>query len=316
LVSSTKIKLLYGVQMGIIRPLSGADFYYLRKTSGAMKNPKTRFDDVRFLRQGEDYLFWYLESKVGPVDETRRRFIKGMMWGIGAIAAASVLDALRGLKVPVVGLTSYPKMLLVDSSGNPIKASTVQVNYPTIVLYEYPLQNEINFLLNLGDASGKPVAVPASTVTVPQTGSKYNFPGGVGPYKSIVSYSAICQHLGCKPPEIHFYPPDEMKTGMAPPAFLPTDAITAAQSAGVPAVIHCDCHGSTYDPYHGAAVLTGPTQRPLPTTVLEWDSSTDYLYATESVGVPVYGHSSTLTGGNPVSGSSTVVSKTINPFPS
>lgn len=302
--------------MGIIRPMTSYDFYYLRKVSGAMKNPRTRFNDILFLQEGEDYLFGYLESKVGPVDETRRRFIKGMMWGIGAVAAASVLDALRGLEVPVAGLTSYPSMLLVDSSGNPVKASTIQVNYPTIVLYEYPLTNEINFLLNLGDASNKPVEVPSSTVVVPQTGAKYTFPGGVGPYKSIVSYSAICQHLGCKPPEIHLYPPDEMKTGMAPPAFLPQDAIDAANKAGVPAVIHCDCHGSTYDPYHGASVLTGPTERPLPTTELKWDSSTDYLYAISSIGVPVYGHASTLTGGTPVSGTSSEVSSTINPFPS
>ncbi|MEM3851869.1 MAG: Rieske 2Fe-2S domain-containing protein [Methanomassiliicoccales archaeon] len=298
-----------------IRPMTAADFYYLRKTSGAMKNPRTKFDDVRFLEEGEDYLFWYLQNKVGPVDQTRRKFLKGMMWGIGALAAASVLDAVRGLQVPIVGLTSYPTMLLVDSSGNAIKASSIQVNNPVIVLYEYPLQNEINFLFNLGDANGNPIEIAATTVTIPENSSKYSFPGGVGPHKSIVSYSAICQHLGCKPPEIHFYPPDEMKTGMAPPAFLPGDAISAANAAGVPAVIHCDCHGSTYDPYKGAAVLTGPTQRPLPTTVLTWDSSTDYLYATSSVGVPVYGHTSTLTGGTAVSGSSTAVSETINPFP-
>jgi Rieske Fe-S protein len=106
-----------------------------------------------------------------------------------------------------------------------------------------------------------------------------------------------------------------MKTGMPFPAFLPQDAITAAQSANVPGVIHCDCHGSTYDPYHGASVLTGPTQRPLPFTVLEWDSSTDQLYATGSVGVPVYGHTNTLTGGTGLSGTSTTAANSVNPFP-
>lgn len=298
----------YGSALGI------EEFYYLRKTSGAMKSRRTRFNDVRFLEDGEDYLFPYLASNVGPVDETRRKFIKGVIFGIGAIAAASVLDAVRGLQVPLAGSSAYVKMLLVDSSGSPVKASSITVNNPVIVLYEYPLVDEINFLFNLGDSSGNPVSLPAATITIPENGNTYNFPGGVGSGKSIVSYSAICQHLGCKPPNIHFYPPSYMKGGMAPPNFLPQDALTAAQAANVPAVIHCDCHGSTYDPYHGASVLTGPTQRPLPFTVLEWDSSSDQLYATGSTGVPVYGHTSTLTGGQPLSGSNTSVTNSANPF--
>ncbi len=291
------------------------DFYFLRKTSGAMKNPKTKFNDVQFLEDGEGYLLPYLSSHVGPVDETRRKFIKGVIFGIGAVAAASVLDAVRGLQVPLAGGSSYVKMLLVDSSGAPIKASSITVNNPVIVLYEYPLVDEINFLFNLGDTSGNPIALASTSVTVPVDGSKYTFPGGVGAHKSIVSYSAICQHLGCKPPNIHFYPPSYMKTGMPPPAFLPSSAITAAQSANAPGVIHCDCHGSTYDPYHGASVLTGPTQRPLPFTILTWDSTTDQLYATGSTGVPVYGHTNTLTGGQALTGSSTEVSNSTNPFP-
>ncbi len=291
------------------------DFYYLKKTSGAMKNPRTKFNDTLFVEDGEDYLFPYLSSNVGPVDETRRKFIKGVIFGIGAVAAASVLDAVRGLQVPLAGGSTYTKMLLVDSSGSPVKSSSIVVNNPVIVLYEYPLVDEINFLFNLGDASGNPIALASTSVTIPENGNKYTFPGGVGANKSIVSYSAICQHLGCKPPNIHFYPPNYMKTGMPPPSFLPSSSISAAQSANAPGVIHCDCHGSTYDPYHGAAVLEGPTQRPLPFTVLEWDSSTDQLYATGSVGVPVYGHTNTLTGGQPLSGTSTKVSNTTNPFP-
>ncbi|BCU71493.1 hypothetical protein KN1_27900 [Stygiolobus caldivivus] len=159
------------------------------------------------------------------------------------------------------------------------------------MLFSYPLKDEINFLLNLGDKDGKPVEIPATTVIVPQTGDKYQFPGGVGPNKSIVAYSAICQHLGCEPPYIHFYPPKYVNTAQisAPePDALTAEAVLAAQKENLPGIIHCDCHGSTYDPYHGAAVLTGPTVRPLPAVILEWDSSTDYLYATGYVGVGVY----------------------------
>ncbi len=298
-----------------IAPMTLADFYYLRKTSGAMKNPRTRFSDELFVSEGEEYLFRYLTKNVGNVDESRRKFIKGMMWGIGAIAAGSVLDAVRGLQIPLIGAKSFAKMQLVDTSGNPIKASAIPVNEPVITLYEYPLENEINFVLNLGDSNNNPVAVAATDVKIPLTGATYKFPGGVGPKGSVVSYSAICQHLGCEPPEIHLYPPEYMNSNMAPPAFLPPAALQAAKAANLPAVIHCDCHGSTYDPYHGASVVTGPTQRPLPAMVLEWDSSTDYLYVSDAVGVPVYGHVSTLVGGEPVSGTSTQVSTTVNPFP-
>lgn len=70
-----------------------------------------------------------------------------------------------------------------------------------------------------------------------------------------------------------------MKVGLPTPNFLPEVALQAAQQANAPGVIHCDCHGSTYDPYHGASVLTGPTVRPLPYVQLYWDSNTDYLYA-------------------------------------
>nr|WP_225905837.1 Rieske 2Fe-2S domain-containing protein [Stygiolobus caldivivus] len=250
-----------------------------------------RFDQREFARKGEDYLFNFVNKNVGPVDEKRRKFLQGILVGVSAALVAGIIPGLRVLVPPVEAISGFPKTLIVDSSGNPIKASTLPVNSPIIMLFSYPLKDEINFLLNLGDKDGKPVEIPATTVIVPQTGDKYQFPGGVGPNKSIVAYSAICQHLGCEPPYIHFYPPKYVNTAQisAPePDALTAEAVLAAQKENLPGIIHCDCHGSTYDPYHGAAVLTGPTVRPLPAVILEWDSSTDYLYATGYVGVGVY----------------------------
>ncbi|MEM3330071.1 MAG: Rieske (2Fe-2S) protein, partial [Saccharolobus sp.] len=62
--------------------------------------------------------------------------------------------------------------------------------------------------------------------------------------------------------------------------------------------IHCDCHGSSYDPYHGASVLTGPTVRPLPYVELYWDSNTDFLYAIgmNNNAPPILGHANNLEG--------------------
>jgi rieske iron-sulfur protein len=52
----------------------------------------------------------------------------------------------------------------------------------------------------------------------------------------VVAYSAICTHLGC--------------------------AVFAALNQN--GEIACPCHGSRYDPAHGAAVVGGPAPRPLP----------------------------------------------------
>jgi len=262
---------------------------YLKKIARAFRIHK--FDEKEFAKKGEDYLFNFINKNVGPVDEKRRRFLQGILIGVSAAVVAGIIPGLRVLVPPVQSVSGFPKTLIVDSSGNPIKASSIPVNSPIIMLFSYPLKNEINFLLNLGDKNGNPVEVPPTTVLVPQTGDKYQFPGGVGPNKSIVAYSAICQHLGCEPPYIHFYPPKYVNISQvtAPePNTLTVEAVQAAQKENLPAIIHCDCHGSTYDPYHGAAVLTGPTVRPLPAVILEWDSSTDYLYAVGYVGVPVY----------------------------
>ncbi|QGA53123.1 Rieske iron-sulfur protein SoxL2 [Sulfolobus sp. E5-1-F] len=272
--------------------LDYSDLMFIRKLTSKMRDPKTKFDPKEFVNKGEDYLFNYTNKNVGSVDEKRRRFLKSLIFGIAAAAVVGIIPGLKVFVPSTVTVTSgFPKSLLVDSSGNPIKASQIPVNSPFIVIFEYPMTGEPNFLINLGDSSGKPVEIPSTTVVVPQTGKTYTFPGGVGPNKSIVAYSAICQHLGCTPPYIHFFPPQYVSSAQltaSEPDQLTAAALLAAKQAKIPALIHCDCHGSTYDPYHGGAVLTGPTVRPLPSVVLEWDSSSDYLYAIGAVGVATY----------------------------
>ncbi|ABP94677.1 Rieske (2Fe-2S) domain protein [Metallosphaera sedula] len=271
--------------------LKTSDLYFIQKLLRTMRNPKTRFDSREFVEKGEDYLFNYVGKNVGGIDEGRRNFLKGIVIGVAAATVVGIIPGLRVLVPPVEQATGFPKSLLVDVSGNPLKASSIPVNSPIITLYEYPLTGEPNFLLNLGDKSGNPVSIAPVEVSVPQTGKTYKFPGGVGPNNSIVSYSAICQHLGCTPPYIHFYPPNYVGPSQltAPePNTLTAQALLAAKQANIPALIHCDCHGSTYDPYGGGAVLTGPTQRPLPAVILEYDSSTDYLYAIGAIGVATY----------------------------
>jgi Rieske Fe-S protein len=249
----------------------------------------------------------------GGVDEGRRNFLKAMIIVAGLSVFVGMLRGLEVLVPPKVGLEEFPRLLLVDERGNPIKASSIPVNGRQIALFPYPLNNEPNMLLNLGDENGKPVEVPPITVVIPQNGVSYEFPGGVGPSRSIVAYSAICQHLGCTFPELTFYPPGvKVMTANGP----------------MDKIIYCRCHGSTFDPYRGGAVVTGPTVRPLPAVVLEWDPSTDELYAVKMIGPVIYGHpgfnnptldtvknpTGDLQGGSPAGVATTVVKYYSNPI--
>ncbi len=225
-----------------------------------------------------------------PSDQGRRTFLKTMIVVAAGAALAGVLKGVVSEIIsPQVGLSSFPTLQLVNSNGTPIKYSDIPVNTPTTWLFYYPLSNDPNFLLKLGDKNGNPISVSPASVTIPADGSTFAFPGGVGPEgsQSIVAYSAICQHLGCVPPEIHYYPPGQA---------IPGTPYGAAQNNY--GIIHCSCHGSTYDPKSGCAVLTGPTSRPLPNTILRYNQD-GTISAVGMIGPTIYGKASDLTGGTP-----------------
>ncbi|OWP57091.1 MAG: (2Fe-2S)-binding protein [Thermoplasmatales archaeon B_DKE] len=238
-----------------------------------------------------------------PPDISRRNFLKVMMaLGVGAVTIGAARGAIQNLIPGSVGISTYPTLTLVNAStGKPIKTSDLTVNNPAAVVFDYPLQNEPNFLLRLGDSSGNDVSISPYNVQIPATGGSFRSPGGAGPYKSVVSSSAICQHLGCTPPSIHFYKP-----GTAIPNH---PGHSGASNTGF---INCNCHGSTYDPYKGFSVVTGPTKSPLPNVILSWESSSDTYTVKSLAGPTIFGHTSDLSGGNPVSSSSQTDVTTIN----
>jgi len=226
---------------------------------------------VRRIARGDD-----------DVDETKRNLLKlaAVAGVLGIGVGGAVGGALQFVQPPAIGIGSYPRTQLMDVDGTPLTVAKVQAEYDvnTVDLYvfNYPLQNEPNFLLNL---------YPNAT----------NVPYGIGPgsSKSIVAYSAICQHLGCPAPALSYYPP-----GTCPKAF-----------GSLSFYIHCSCHGSTYDVTNGAANLTGPSVLPLPQVVLEADPGTGEIYAhgmTPS-SPPVNGHLDTLEGDYGVGSSSQLV---------
>jgi Rieske Fe-S protein len=222
----------------------------------------------------------------GEVDETRRNLLKlaAIAGLLGVGVGGAVGGALQYVRPPVVGISSYPRTQLFDVDGSPLTLAKVGGVSPTymgeysvatadLYLFNYPLQNEPNFLLNLYPANG---LAPS-----PSNPGATNVPGGIGDHGSIVAYSAICQHLGCPAPALSFYPP-----GTCPKTF-----------GSLSFYIHCSCHGSTYDVTNAASNLTGPAVLPLPQVVLEADASGN-IYATGMTpsSPPVNGHLNTLQG--------------------
>jgi len=229
------------------------------------------------------------EERAPDVDETKRNVLKlaavaGLL-GAGGLGIGG--GALQFAQPPVVGAASYFNAQLLDLDGSPLTETKMMSEYSVdtseLLLFNYPLQNEPNFLLNLAPPSGS-------------SGGATNVPFGVGSKKSIVAYSAICQHLGCPAPALAYYPPGASTTKPDGKAFY----------------IHCSCHGSTYDVANSAANLTGPAVLPLPQVILEWHTDDDTIWATgvTASSPPVNGHLNTLQGDYPVTSPVSLVKET------
>ena len=155
---------------------------------------------------------------------------------------------------------SYPKALLLDDLGQPVRASKLQplVNY----VFHYPFEATPAFLLNLG----KPAPPQALNL---RNNDSYAWPGGVGAGRSIVAYSAICAHKLVYPTrDVSFI------------SFRKTRAQRGVQDH----LIHCCAEHSQYDPARGAEVLSGPAPQPLCTVLLEHNPKSDTLTAYATLG--------------------------------
>ena len=201
-------------------------------------------------------------------DEPRRNFLKwgmgvGLVLVLGGIAAVtkSLWTPVGAPQGPTTTKQAFPKVKVANLSA-------LAVNSP--VTFNYPLDDEPNVLVKLGEAAEN----------------------GVGPDGDVVAFSLICQHLGC----VYGFQPD----GSSPKC---NSSFKASGPVG-----YCCCHGSIYDFLHSAKVLGGPTPRPQPQVKLEFDSSTGDIYAVGMGPPSVFGHdtgssdvSADLQGGNLVS---------------
>jgi arsenite oxidase small subunit len=182
-------------------------------------------------------------------DESRRNFLKIAVavsallavGGIGAVAK-SVTERAAAASGQATTSSSFPRYMITNMTN-------LQANQP--VYFNYPLDNEPNILVKLGQAAE----------------------GGVGPDKDIVAFSQLCQHVGC--------PYSFIQSGSSP-------GCNASYKAAGP-LGYCCCHGSQYDFLSAGKVIGGPAPRPVPQVILEVDSSGN-IFATGMNPPTIFGH--------------------------
>ena len=183
----------------------------------------------------------------------RRDFIK-------ACAATCALAAPEVLLAQDRNPRFYARVRLVHEGGNPVRAADLVVgrNY----ISHSPYEPTPCFLLSLAAPTGRDVELKT------ESGSAYRWPGGVGPRRSVVGFSAICSHRMTYPTQqISFISYREKSKGSARPN-----------------VIHCCSEHSQYDPAAGARVVGGPAPQPLSAVLLEHDAASDGLQAVGMLG--------------------------------
>lgn len=185
----------------------------------------------------------------------RREFIKACA-ATCALGSPDVLSA-RDLKPRF-----YSRAQLVNDGGRPLRSADLVAgrNY----IFHYPFESTPCFLLNLGKPTVRDVQLKT------EDGAVYLWPGGVGPSRAIVGYSAICAHRMSYPtPQI---------------SFISYRSQSTASAAMRPNVIHCCSEHSEYDPASGARVTGGPAPQPLSAILLEYDAGSDGLQAVGTLG--------------------------------
>ena len=156
----------------------------------------------------------------------------------------------------------YARSRILHRPREPLRASTLASgrNY----IFHYPFEGTPCFLIDLGRPTVQNVALRT------EGGASYEWPGGVGPQRSIVAYSAICSHRLT-------YPTRQI-------SFISYRDASTASPVSRPNTIHCCSEHSQYDPASGARVLKGPAPQPLSAILLEYDPATDGLYALGTLG--------------------------------
>lgn len=192
------------------------------------------------------------------LDGARRQLMQQAACVAGAWAAS-------GLQPVVAGdiTQRHPRSLLVDEFGKPVPARSIRAGETR--LFNYPFAASPVFLIAL-DAEVRDVEL------LTEAKQRYAAPGGVGPKRNLVAFSAICAHKL-----------------MYPTPALSFIGVRRGNGSEPGQVIHCCGDNSRYDPARGAAVMSGPAPQPLAAILLEWDAQRDELHAVGTRGGEKFG---------------------------
>ena len=190
-------------------------------------------------------------EKQGDQAHGRRNFLKLILTLGGLATVGSFASMFRVLMfVPSANLGATSNVPLAWPSIKIANISTLDPAKP--LWFNYPLVDTPCVLLKVGQKADN----------------------GVGPDSDIVAFSGICQHLGC------LY--SVVPTGSSPAC---NESYKASESAG-----YCCCHGSIYDLVDGAKVIGGPSPRPVPQVILNYDSATGDINAVGMSAPTIFGH--------------------------
>ena len=169
--------------------------------------------------------------------QTPTTFSRGALIVGGAAGAVTVAT---GADVAEAAAdAAYPKRRV-------IALAKLKPNKP--VAFNYPLQKQPSVLLDMG----------------------HEVPKGVGPKKSIVAYSLLCQHMGC---------PVEYQANIR--EFV------------------CPCHQSRYDPERLGAIIQGIAMQPLPRVLLKVSQRAVWAVGVEGL---IFGYRNNLAPGRRAGG--------------
>ncbi len=194
---------------------------------------------------------------------SRRGFVRLCASALALVGASPSLLAKTGNT-----LHRYARARLIDAQDRPVVAERLTVGES--YLFHYPYVSTPCFLIDVG------LPVESGVTLLTENGQSYRWPGGVGPKRSIVAFSAICAHRMSHPaPEVSFINYRHKTVSFRNVAQERTERSQ---------VIYCCSEKSVYDPLEGARVLGGPARQPLAAILLEQDAADGTLYAAGTCG--------------------------------
>ncbi len=175
-------------------------------------------------------------------DRSRRGFMKACGATLAALAGAAA-----GAPVLAGPRQAFARAELVDGHGRPLTFEDLPKEQAFV--FHYPYESTPCFLIKLRSATSGPVSLET------ENGQRYRWAGGVGPDRSVVSFSAICAHRLTHPTRAVSFIGYRSRPGR----------LSGQSDAPIPegGVIQCCSEHSIYDPAHGARVVSGPAPQPL-----------------------------------------------------